>query len=336
MADALLQLGSSGADVAALQRLLISNGANIAVSGKYDDPTIMAVGAAQQQAGMLATGIADQATWDLLRAGSAPGTAIAGMSKGALIFGAIAAAGVIYFLATRRKKKGSGISAWRGEPMPREVKGGFRMGRHMGDDVTDSLLDEPALVADTGRPGDCYKAAKLLSARRGLAKSGRERTLFRKVVKSVVDSCREQPESIERAVTEAADRIEEAESLFEAKGGAMKPHDVTKAVELWLELDPHAVRGEVERHIRADEEESESVHADPYDPASHRGTRRTEMERERRAIHAASKKKSGVKGGRPKTGASYVLKTKGGEKFRVRREPDKSRKTGYRMRRERL
>jgi hypothetical protein len=93
-----------------------------------------------------------------------------------------------------------------------EPKLGSARRRRMSDVVTDSLLNEPAIIAQTGTVADCEKAARLLTKRKMLVKAEHEHARFKRVVRDVADSCRgAAAEAVERVVEHELERREEIE-----------------------------------------------------------------------------------------------------------------------------
>jgi len=139
---------------------------------------------------------------------------------------------------------------WTYDPSRRKPLGRFR------DMVTDSLLDEPATLANDG---DCEGAVKTLLKRRTLAATPREAELQKRVITVVHNKCA--PE-LERAVTAAANERVNVEAQFpsspltraDAKGAGLrsgsrrevriKRDAETRAEEAWWAAD---ARGELTR-----------------------------------------------------------------------------------------
>lgn len=96
---------------------------------------------------------------------------------------------------------------WTYDPSKRKSMGRFR------DVVTDSLLDEPAVLANDG---DCEGAVKTLLKRRALPATPREAELQKRVITVVNNRCA--PE-LERAVAVAANEREGIEAMFPGKLG---------------------------------------------------------------------------------------------------------------------
>lgn len=87
----------------------------------------------------------------------------------------------------------------------------------LNDAVTDSLIDEPAVISQSGRAGDCKKAAMRLMRVQALVQRPSERSLYDRVVRKVATNCRGEEASIQDAITEAAERRAEAEEELGSK-----------------------------------------------------------------------------------------------------------------------
>lgn len=209
------------------------------------------------------------------------------------------------------------------EPAPRAKPKRKRRTAKLADVVTDSLLDEPAVIADRGEDGDCYKAAKLLGKRRSLVSSKGDRKLFKRVVLTVAQKCRGSEDEIKDAIAEDTKRSADVEELFpESEGSSLPAKDISAAIETWLELDPTASRGEAERELKSDDEGDDFNPASPFDPSL----------RSRKSKTSTATSRS--RGGRP-AAATFFQKTRGGQRFKVTKEAAKT-KRGYTLRKKQL
>ncbi len=164
------------------------------------------------------------------------------------------------------------------------------------DATTDSLLDEPAVVAESGRPADCKKAAMLLLRRQALVNTERERGLFNKVVRKVASDCRGAEEAVQEAIDDAAARREEAEQAVGMKL-IRSPYDTSRL---------------------------------PAE-SGFRKSKRT-LKRTTTTEHGDARSKGRGRSGRPGQSPMRVKKASG-ERFKLRKEKAKT-KRGYTWRRE--
>lgn len=207
----------------------------------------------------------------------------------------------------------------------RRTKGTSGKGR-FADATTDSLLDEAAVIAGRGHKGDCYKAVKLLKGRSGLVKTPREKGLYARVARAVSKDCAHAEHEIEQAVTEELDKAEEVDSIFSKRGNGRTRPDIEEATKLWLELDPDARSGEVERELRSDED-PEIEYEENLRPVKGRSSlRKTRVE------HGDARSKGRSHGGRPGAGSIKVKKTSGAT-YKIKKEKAKT-KRGYTWRKE--
>jgi hypothetical protein len=182
----------------------------------------------------------------------------------------------------------------------------------LSDATTDSLIDEPAVVASSGRAGDCYKAVKMLPGRQSLASTARERTIFRRVLKSVADDCREHEDAIDDAL----------EDLEETRG----------EIEDILGVDTSTVSDDPERNIAARHAAQKAVRE-----GSLTRTRRKKVPSAPEIDvldRAAGSRGTTARGGRPR-GASMLVRRPSGEQFRLKKEKAPT-KRGFKWRKEKV
>lgn len=243
-----LALGMSGDDVLSLQLALVDIGLlGGQPTGQFDDITQKAVVEVQRQAGLPQTGVVEDRTWDAVwraQAGVAPApttytpgrgpaagqttlatTDVVGQppARSALLFAGLLFGGIYWFTHRheaanwgRDDEDDEGDEGNEGddeddsfvEPERRERR--EAVGDYE-DAVTDSLIDEPATISASGRPGDCKKAAMRLMRVQALVQRPSERSIYDRVVRKVASNCRGAEEAIEEAIEEAAGLREEAE-----------------------------------------------------------------------------------------------------------------------------
>lgn len=212
---------------------------------------------------------------------------------------------------------------------------GFRRGegrtkkpkkKRFADATTDSLIDEAAVIAGRGKKGDCYKAVKLLKGRSGLVRGTRERGLYARVARAVSRDCAHADEEVEKAVTEEVERANDVEDIFSRRGSGSTKPNVEKAVKAWLELEPGAREGDIERELQSDRDE-EIEYEENLRPVKGRSSLRKTTTQ-----HGSARAKGRTRRGRSGAAAIQVRK-KSGEQFRIRKEKAKT-KRGYTWRRE--
>lgn len=180
----------------------------------------------------------------------------------------------------------------------------------LSDVTTDRLIDEPAVVASSGRAGDCYKAVKMLPGRQSLATSAHEKSIFRRVLKSVADDCREHEEAIDDALEDLEETREEIEDI--------------------LGVDSSNVSDDPERNIAARHAAQKAVRE-----GSLTRTRRKKVPASPEIDildRAAASRGASARGGRPR-GASLLVRRPGGQKFRLKKEKAPT-KRGFKWRKE--
>lgn len=218
-----LALGMSGGDVRQLQTQLVANGLlGGEPTGQFDDTTQRAVVEFQRRAGLPQTGVVEDSTWaafgDVRGRGGADPMALAPTTptRGALLFAGLLFGGIYWF--THRDE----AAAWGrdgdddsgdddSDDSDSFVEPERRAVGDYEDAVTDSLIDEPAVISASGRPGDCKKAAMRLMRVQALVQKPSEHSLYDRVVRKVATNCRGAEAAVEEAIEEAADLREEAE-----------------------------------------------------------------------------------------------------------------------------
>lgn len=241
-----LRPGMVGDDVTSLQLALIAVGLVAGQpTGGYDATTQKAVMELQRRAGLAQTGVMDDASWNALyqlQASVAPAsdggtvstprkpgtiqgdtTNIVGSGNGGAILLALLVGAATYWAHKKSHAysddddgdEDEGDEEDDGEDIdfipPRQRRA------QLDDAVTDSLIDEPAVVSQSGRAGDCKKAAMLLLRRQGLVQRPNEKTLYDRVVRKVASNCRGEEGAIEEAIEEEQDRRDEAEAEVGSK-----------------------------------------------------------------------------------------------------------------------
>lgn len=341
-----LSIGTQGDAVAALQQSLAAVGlVGGTPTGVFDPTTQRAVIEAQRRAGLPQTGVVDDSTWNALyqmqssvsaasdvsvaTAGVTPDTAVAGPSRGTAILLAIGVGLATYWA----NKKFSGGSMGDDEEDDKDDEDDgedidFEPPRarmsDLDDAVTDSLLDEPAVIASSRKPGDCKKAARMLLSRSGLAQRPAERALYNKVVRKVANDCAEQQEAVQEAVEDVIERQEEIEDMLDVRA------------EMETERIDTAEGARKRQFVAPGFRKTKNKWTKKGHSA--RKTRRTEISPGEQDIldsiaHAKKPNRPGAKGGgRP--GASAIrVKKRGGEQYRIRKEKAKT-KRGHTWRRE--
>lgn len=227
-----LARGMSGDDVVVLQQRLAATGLlGGTPDGQFDDATQQAVVEAQRRAGLPQTGVVDDSTWAALGIRTEPeivSTSPAAAptpptpTRGALLFAGLLFGGIYWY--THRHEAAAFEEDDEDEeddsdeedefvpPEQREAAIG-----DYEDAVTDSLIDEPATISASGRPGDCKKAAMRLLRVQALVQRPSERSIYDRVVRKVASNCRGAEEALEEAVEEAAALREEAEEAVGAR-----------------------------------------------------------------------------------------------------------------------
>lgn len=327
MAQLALQSGASGPAVTQLQQTLVGMGfVSIAVDGSYGPETAAAVASYQDTQGLPSTGIVDEATANALGIPmpdvtvappapiDLPGTTITvAVPKPANylpLIGLFALfAGAIYYYSKKGGRKSTEeYEEWE-EPMPDEQEDEEDPPRRklkrvkakskFADDVTDSLIDEPAIIAESRRPKDCHKAALLLVSRSGLVRSDKERKIYQNVISSVKNSCSDgdSKKAVQRAIHQTEADAHRIHTFFETKKPAKKS----------------TPKGKRAQELRAEETASEE---DLFlRPESH-------------AEKATTQKRHTI--GRPRK-SSVVVRPAEGDPYRLVREARKDRPKGYRM-----
>jgi len=127
---------------------------------------------------------------------------------------------------------------------------GARRRPKMSDAVIDSLIDEPAIVAASGKVADCEKAAHLLTKRKLLARAEHERAHFKRVVRAVADACRSSESAgvveavVERAIEKDAELQEEIEADMPPMQSRMKKGHGDQMTQMLVLLDSAVHRHE--------------------------------------------------------------------------------------------
>lgn len=180
----------------------------------------------------------------------------------------------------------------------------------LSDATTDALIDRPAMLARSGKAGDCYKAVKLLPMSQALARNQSETKVFRRVLKSVSDDCQGVPDAVERAMEEIEARRDEIEEVLDVDTTEIDS-DSDRNIQARRAAQASVKRGDLTRTRKKRQPRSEVI--DMLDKVAH-------------------SKGSSAKGGRPR-GASVRVKRKGGESYRLRQEKAPT-KRGYKWRKE--
>lgn len=161
-----------------------------------------------------------------------------------------------------------------------------RKARKLGSMETDRLLDEPAIIAESGSVVDCMKAATLLSKRRSLVSGEQQRKHFKRVVRAVADACRgEAAEAVARVVEREQERRDEIEEDLPPVVRAQDVKRQNVQAKLMTDLLDTAAhhrregRREGAAHVlkRAGKKYRVSRHRDAAKPSGYR-TRKTELE----------------------------------------------------------
>lgn len=183
-----------------------------------------------------------------------------------------------------------------------------RMSR-LADATTDSLIDRPAVLADSG---DCYKAVLALPGSQALARTQSEKKIFKRVLRAVADDCRHAEDDIDRAMNALERQREEIEDL--------------------LDVDTTSADSDPDRIIQARRQAQAAVkRGDLTRTRKKRMPKDEELEWLDRVAHTRG---ATARGGRPR-GASHVLRKKTGEKFRFKQEKAAT-KRGYKWRKEKF
>lgn len=227
-----LARGMSGDDVVVLQQRLAAAGLlGGTPDGQFDDATQQAVVEAQRRANLPQTGVVEDSTWaalglrtettDLAVTTPAAPPQPQAPTRGALLFAGLLFGGIYWYT---HRHEAAAFEEDDEDEDDEEDESGFvppaARSAAVGDyedAVTDSLLDEPATISASGRPGDCKKAAMRLFRVQSLAQRPNERALYDRVVRKVASNCRGAEEALEEAVEEAAQLREEAEEAVGAK-----------------------------------------------------------------------------------------------------------------------
>lgn len=171
----------------------------------------------------------------------------------------------------------------------------------LSDVTTDSLLDEPAILASRGKPGDCFKAVKMIAGRQGLATSAHEKSIFKRVLRKVSNDCSHAEEEVEDALTELETEREEVEEVF----------------------------GPTSQSDNAPRQGSRGTLHEP-------GFRKSKKSliRKTSAEGGDARSKGRTRAGRPR-GASFIVRKPGAAPYRVKREAAKT-KRGFKYRKEEI
>lgn len=332
--------GAVGDDVTSLQLALVAIGLlGGEPTGAYDAVTRQAVLELQRRARLPQTGAMDDATWDALfriQAEVAPTTGgevsadprpqgttelepvsiVGAHSRGTLFFIFAAVAGATYWF-NKRKQQYAGDDEGEDDddgedidfiPPSHRKKSTSRSRQQLedlDDAVTDSLIDEPAVVASSGRPGDCKKAARMLLSRSGLAQTSSERGLYNRVVKKVASDCRGAEDAVAEAIEEEQGRREEIEEVLGARG--VRSHE------------------DVERHPGEGFRKTKTKLTKKTTTSKRRSWKPELVEEIEEVAHAHRPGRRGA--------AAIGVRKKSGETYRIRKEKAKT-KRGYTWRKE--
>lgn len=204
-----------------------------------------------------------------------------------------------YWFATRDGGQPEDEEEYDEEDEEDEVERPKRVSRlsRFRDVTTDSLIDRPAVLASTGKPGDCYKAVRMLPASQGLAQTKTEKGIFRRVLKAVADDCRGAEDAVDRAIDDLEAGREEIEDMLDVAPGPTN------------RLISEGLRRTKRKKIGKDDE----IEA---------------------LTQVAHRRGASARGGRPR-GASLKVRRAAGQSYRLRKEKAPT-KRGYKWRREEI
>lgn len=345
-----LRLGMSGEHVRTLQAALAAIGiVGGQPTGQFDQTTQQAVIEMQRRANLPQTGVVDEQTWNALyqmTSSVSPSTEQVNVStdsagqaapagNGLALLAAVGIGLATYWAHTTKMFNGDDGGEDDDERDDGEEEDidddDFEPtgGRHarladLDDAVTDSLLDEPAVVASSRRPGDCKKAARMLLSRRGLAQRPNERALYSRVVKKVASDCHDQQDAVKEAIDAERERQDDIADELDST---------------WDEEEGPGARSADERPTKFPGEGFRKTKRKwTKKGGAARKKRRTEVSPGERDLldsiaHSKKPNRPGASGGgRP--GASAVrVKKRGGEQYRIRKEKAKT-KRGHTWRKE--
>lgn len=187
-----------------------------------------------------------------------------------------------------------------------EIERPKRVGRY-ADVTTDTLIDRPAVLADSG---DCYKAVLALPGSQALARTSAEKKIFKRVLKAVADDCHHAEEDVDRAMEALERQRDEIEDM--------------------LDVDTTEVDSDPDRIIQARRNAQDAVR---------RGTltrtrkKRIPREEEIEWLDRVSSSRGQTSRGGRRGGASVFVTKKSGDKFRLKKEKAPT-KRGFKWRKE--
>ncbi len=355
-----LRIGMSSEAVMSLQQLLAAIGLlGGAPTGSFDTVTQRAVIELQRRAGLVQTGVVDEATWNALyqmQATSlvAPGPVTVGPAPSAprsngVLFAGLLAAGAYWFANRDRFKQGAATAEYDEDEDDEEdddedFEDDDQSAEAVGDyedAVTDSLLEEPARLSRSGNASDCKKAAMRLMRVQALAQRADERALYNNTVKKVVDNCRGEADVVEKVVEEEAARQEEViEDLISVIGQTAereRSKDSDRDANIEERRKAQALYRPRKRDARDD---GPAIETNPNREQSRRklyesGFRKVKAKLTRKTTTEPEKERSGAgKGQGHRRGASAVKVRRGGKQlFKMRKEKAKT-KRGFTWRKE--
>lgn len=198
-----------------------------------------------------------------------------------------------------------------------EIERPRRVGKY-ADMTTDALIDRPAVIASSGRAGDCSKAVKLLPKSAMLAQTQSEKKIFKRVLRSVVEDCG--GAAAERA--EVRDAVENAVDQLE---------DVREEIEDLFDVDTSAADSDPERILKA-----KRAAAIREEGLTRTRRKRVPRNPETDLLDKVSAGRGATsRGGRPSSGASHRFKKPGGPWVRMKAEKAKT-KRGFKWRKEEI